>query len=271
MFRFVILISILVCSLAINVSAQEQLQDVVYLKDDSIIRGMIVEQIPNVSIKIQTWDGSVFVCKMEDVEKITKEPEVKRTPKKKGPMPYNPSPVEDSPSLNHHWIRFELSVGGSWQQPTGEFGKYVPEEFTEQGMATPGLGGSVDVGYLYGERMMFFGKFYQDRFGFNKDASEEFWREASEESGVFFTSPLSFSWRLDSFVVGGRYIFGDSHHRNRAYIEGGIATHKTSLVVKIKGEDIEGSGPVFDSGRKWGPELGAGLRWSTRSNTLTHL
>lgn len=48
-------------------------QDVVYLKNGSVIRGLIIEQIPNQSLKIQTKDGSVFFYKMDDVEKITKE------------------------------------------------------------------------------------------------------------------------------------------------------------------------------------------------------
>jgi hypothetical protein len=47
--------------------------EVVYLKNGSIIRGVIIEQIPNVSLKIKTKDGNVFFYKMEDVEKITKE------------------------------------------------------------------------------------------------------------------------------------------------------------------------------------------------------
>ncbi|MEI6434822.1 MAG: porin family protein [Bacteroidota bacterium] len=47
--------------------------DVVYLKNGSIIRGMIIEQVPNQSIKIQTQDNNVFVYKIEEVEKITKE------------------------------------------------------------------------------------------------------------------------------------------------------------------------------------------------------
>lgn len=47
--------------------------DVLYLKNGSVIRGIIIEQIPNLSIKIQTMDGSIFVYKMEEVEKITKE------------------------------------------------------------------------------------------------------------------------------------------------------------------------------------------------------
>lgn len=47
--------------------------DVLYLKNGSIIRGLVMEQIPNESIKIQTADGSLFVYKMDEVLKITKE------------------------------------------------------------------------------------------------------------------------------------------------------------------------------------------------------
>ena len=47
--------------------------DVLYLKDGSVLRGMIVEQTPGVSIKIQTKDGNVFVYKMDEVDKMTKE------------------------------------------------------------------------------------------------------------------------------------------------------------------------------------------------------
>lgn len=55
---------------------QQQMQDVVYLKNGSIIRGEIIEQIPNQTIKIKTADGSVFVYSMSDIERIVKEPRV---------------------------------------------------------------------------------------------------------------------------------------------------------------------------------------------------
>ena len=48
-------------------------QEVVFLKNGSIVRGEITEQIPNESLKIQTADGNIFVFNMEEVEKITKE------------------------------------------------------------------------------------------------------------------------------------------------------------------------------------------------------
>lgn len=56
----------------------------VYLKNGSVIRGVIIEQIPNVSIKIETADRNIFVYKMEEIEKITKEriPEQFRNNKK---------------------------------------------------------------------------------------------------------------------------------------------------------------------------------------------
>lgn len=67
------LVFILICLLSFDVNAQSQLQEVVYLKNGSIIKGIIIEQVPNVSLKIKTKDGNIFVFKIEEVEKITKE------------------------------------------------------------------------------------------------------------------------------------------------------------------------------------------------------
>lgn len=53
--------------------SQSEMQEVVYLKNGSIIKGIIVEEVPNKSLKIQTPDGSLFFCDLNDVEKITKE------------------------------------------------------------------------------------------------------------------------------------------------------------------------------------------------------
>jgi len=68
---FTLLVFVLISSIAI---AQSNYQDVVYLKNGSIIRGVIIEQIPNQSIKIETADRSVFVYKMDEIERFTKEP-----------------------------------------------------------------------------------------------------------------------------------------------------------------------------------------------------
>lgn len=54
-------------------AAQANLQDVVYLKNGSVVRGVIIEQVPGVSLKLQTNDGNIFVYNIADVEKMTKE------------------------------------------------------------------------------------------------------------------------------------------------------------------------------------------------------
>lgn len=54
--------------------SQQTWRDVVYLKSGSVIKGVIIEQIPNESIKIETSDGSIFVIQMEEISKITREP-----------------------------------------------------------------------------------------------------------------------------------------------------------------------------------------------------
>jgi hypothetical protein len=64
----------LLFSITLNVFAQTSLDEVVYLKNGSIIRGVIIEQVLNEKIKIQTYDGNVFVFMYDEIEKITKEP-----------------------------------------------------------------------------------------------------------------------------------------------------------------------------------------------------
>lgn len=52
---------------------QNNLVDVVYLKNGSILRGVIIEQVPNELIKLETADGYIFVYQINEIEKITKE------------------------------------------------------------------------------------------------------------------------------------------------------------------------------------------------------
>ena len=53
--------------------ADAQYLEQVHLKNGSVIRGIITEQIPNVNLKIQTADGSIFVYNYDEIEKISKD------------------------------------------------------------------------------------------------------------------------------------------------------------------------------------------------------
>ena len=92
---------------------QANMEDVVYLKNGNIIRGIIIEQIPNQSLKIQTVDRNVFVFKIEEVEKMTKENipgtslrETQR--KKKGYI--NISEINFSPGITGAKINDDIKV-----------------------------------------------------------------------------------------------------------------------------------------------------------------
>ena len=68
-----ILLSVLLILGVTMMAAQTVYRDVVYLKNGSVIKGTIVETIPEKSIKIETVDGNLFVYNLSDIEKLTKE------------------------------------------------------------------------------------------------------------------------------------------------------------------------------------------------------
>ncbi len=57
---------------ALSSNAQNYV-DVIYTKNGSIVKGVIIETIPNVSYKIKTADGNIFVFKTEEIDKIEKQ------------------------------------------------------------------------------------------------------------------------------------------------------------------------------------------------------
>lgn len=118
--RFILLLVLLSSYLF----AQDNYVDVVYLKNGSVIRGIITEQIPNKSIKIITKDQNVFVFKIEEVEKITKEKMTETaTPQKESvnyktneTIPQKPSEPIKLLDADSYWgITFAPSV------PVGDF------------------------------------------------------------------------------------------------------------------------------------------------------
>lgn len=66
----VLVLSLFICA---SVFAQVEREDVIYLKNGSIYRGTIIEQIPGVSYKIEILGGTVILVPAADVAKITKE------------------------------------------------------------------------------------------------------------------------------------------------------------------------------------------------------
>lgn len=73
MFRHLVVLFVTVFALSATADAQ-QLTDVVHLKNGSVVNGIIIEQIPNETIKLQLRDGRVLVIEMSEIDRIVKEP-----------------------------------------------------------------------------------------------------------------------------------------------------------------------------------------------------
>lgn len=68
--RIAICLFVLVISAMVSMAVA---QDVVYLKNGSVIKGSVLEIVPEQSIKIQTSDGSIFVYQMNEVDRIQRD------------------------------------------------------------------------------------------------------------------------------------------------------------------------------------------------------
>lgn len=67
-------IGILLCVVfTIELQAQNQEKDVLFLKNGSVIKGKILEMVFGGNVKIETADGSIFIYKTEDVLKMEKQ------------------------------------------------------------------------------------------------------------------------------------------------------------------------------------------------------
>jgi len=107
-------------------------ETVVYLKNGSIIKGTVIEQVPNKSIKLKTADGNIFVCQMDDIEKITRG-----------------TVVDNNTNSNYTVI---------------DDNNYNDNDESDQSSSglSPGYRGSINLGYFFGV-----GDYAKDRFIFN--------------------------------------------------------------------------------------------------------
>lgn len=105
---------------SVSLSAQDDREDVVYLKDGSIYRGIIVEQIPGVSIKVETIGGNVFNVVIGDIVKITKEKKAPVAAPAPAPEPQRESYDEGyghHGDRYYHHYRYAMSDSGRGHRP----------------------------------------------------------------------------------------------------------------------------------------------------------
>lgn len=108
----------------ISVNAQQQEEDVVYLKDGSILRGVIIEDVPGESLRIRTRDGNVFRLSYDRIDRRTKEPVLAVAPAPAGGTPSQPR-AQVTTGRKSPGVAFLLSflIVGAGQGYNGQWGK----------------------------------------------------------------------------------------------------------------------------------------------------
>jgi len=125
-----VLVFLLVC--ATSLRAQE-MEDVLYLKNGTVVRGMIVEQIPNQQVRIRTRDGSTYVYTFDLIARIAREPAAQE-------------PTTVVPQMKHARKGFWIGFGGGF----GSLGVEDGDTRESSGAATFKLGGTLSQSLLLG-------------------------------------------------------------------------------------------------------------------------
>jgi hypothetical protein len=115
--KLILLFSLVLCCSFIF--AQGKYEEVVYLKDGTVRRGMIMEYVPNISLKIATHD-SLYSYKLDEIVKITRElPQPVVIPpydfRKKGYVGIVELGVVEYPVENADMPRFSINVINGYQ------------------------------------------------------------------------------------------------------------------------------------------------------------
>lgn len=193
-----LLILFLISNLTI---AQKNMEDVVYLKNESIIRGMIIEQVPNQSIKIQTKDGSVYAYKMDEILKITKEAVISKAS-------YKPLKSERG--------YIAVSIGSCI--PSGDFGSNDYRN-SSAGYAKTGIMFDIAMAYklheYFGVAAVFYGQANSidepgkanqmdlAREGFTETYQSNPWLVGGLLAGGYCSYPIHQKWSVESRILFG--------------------------------------------------------------------
>jgi hypothetical protein len=92
---------VLVCCLLAGTLHAQLISDIIYLKTGTVIKGMIVEQVPGKTIKVKTTDNLLIEINYQDIARIVKEETFAKEREQTGAL----SPQE-SRGLKKYFFRF---------------------------------------------------------------------------------------------------------------------------------------------------------------------
>ncbi|GAO27696.1 outer membrane beta-barrel protein [Geofilum rubicundum] len=209
-----LLISLTLLFLALSTFAQGNYRDVVHLNNGSIIKGIIVEQVPGQQLKIETADGSIFVYQMDEIEKMTKEPmplsgmSTRHISKFSSPTAKGTIMISGSTNLSFASINNETKLNSDYNNASYEYD-------TNQFSFSPSIGWFADNGLVVALNM--------DYESSKVEIEEETYKESTFLIGPSITYFFGSS-NIKPFILGeymvGNYKSEDDGEHNSATVNG---------------------------------------------------
>lgn len=191
--------------------AQDNIQDVVYLKNGSIIRGMIIEQVPNQSLKIRTNDGSLFVYQFDQIEKITKE----TPPDSKKPKTVKTGKAETNTN-NSIRISPYFSIGVTAAAPSLEDLEFYYSDLYERDLNPLAIGGGIQA--LFAVKSVWL--------GVDIGAKKTFKSTASYDMDLIYST--GYTEQIDKETAVNILFLAQYDLNSYLFLQGGLGTYMSS-------------------------------------------
>jgi hypothetical protein len=155
--RLILLAAVILLSVTALIA---QTKDIVYLKNGSVIKGTILEMIPEKTIKIQTADGNIFVYNMSEIEKVGKEaaapaPATETKPPAERPSNEGQRSYESQRGMQGQTSTSEgagpmFSIYGGVSLPMGDFAKKLDDPANTGNFGGAKTGWSAGIQFVTG-------------------------------------------------------------------------------------------------------------------------
>ncbi|MDR2913876.1 MAG: hypothetical protein LBV74_03425 [Tannerella sp.] len=227
-------------------SIAQDYQEVVYLTDGSIIKGFIIEQVPNDYLKIETPSGKVYLIEMYEVERIAKERPRTGTQNNRG---------QNINQRDYNNNRNSAKYRQNYDEDDYDYYRdysYFPNK---------GYKGFIDIGFSFGTKTKI------DSYSYDGDNRFEF----STSHGYFFSPYLFIGAGFGVHFYTGYNYDGDYHSydSDESFVEIPIFAHIRSHFIDKKVSpfaDVKLGYSVYDAtGPYFTPSVGCRFAKGSRS------
>lgn len=93
-------------------SQNVEITEIIYLKNGSILKGQVTEWVPNKSLTVLLGDSSIFVCNIDDIERVKRNPQLAHVADSKKSTTKNQNLTRDTRGYESN---LSLGYGLAWE------------------------------------------------------------------------------------------------------------------------------------------------------------